>query len=172
LIIFDLDQTLIDSIFAKPLRDRRQWNSVYKIIHKLLPFKGINDLLSTLQNNKIPLAIVTSSPKSYCRKIVDHNGWKFDTIVAYHDTSRHKPHPAPILAAIQNLSAKKNNVVSIGDEIKDIEASKAAGVISIAALWGIEESLKADIVKAKPHYVSNTVEELSTLLFAKYSIKV
>lgn len=167
MIIFDLDQTLIDSLSIKQLRDNRQWKLVYTKIPQLYPYKGINELLKKLKN-KVPLGIVTSSPKSYCQKILDHNKWNFDTIVCYHDTINHKPHPEPILTAINNIGGKKENVISIGDEAKDIIASKRAGVISIAALWGTAEMV--DLLGAGPTYISKTVEELSSILFDRLDV--
>lgn len=167
MIIFDLDQTLIDSSSVKLLRDRRKWNEVYPKIPQLLPYEGITELLQKLIG-RVPIGIVTSSPKSYCQRIINHNNWCFDTVVCYHDTSNHKPHPAPILKAIESLECENKNVISIGDEAKDIIASRRAGVISIASLWGT--SYRADLLGANPDYTAETVDALSKLLFEEMDI--
>ena len=89
--------------------------------------------------NKAAIAIVSSSPSTYCQKIIDH--WNFGIVnkICYHDTKLHKPHPAPILAAKAKYFAASQTILSFGDRAIDVEASKAANVISIGCLWGSNE---------------------------------
>lgn len=56
--------------------------------------------------------------------------------VCYHDTKNHKPHPAPILKAIEKFNGKEE-VLSVGDDIKDIQESNSTGVTSILVTLGI-----------------------------------
>ena len=64
-IIFDLDQTLVDSRHIEHLRRSRQWSIVYQKIPAILAYDGINEVLSVTRDNGIKLAIVSSSPSSY-----------------------------------------------------------------------------------------------------------
>lgn len=48
-----------------------------------------------LSENDIGVCVVTSSPQSYCSKVLKHFDWKGIKIVCYHDTSGHKPDPDP-----------------------------------------------------------------------------
>ena len=52
----------------------------------------------------------------------------FRTAVAYEDTTRHKPHPEPLLLAANRLKIKPSGTVYIGDAASDMEAAKAAGM--------------------------------------------
>jgi len=74
LFIFDLDQTLVDSNKASGLRKNRQWSKVYSMIPELMPFCGVNDFLSTLNRRGAEIAIVTSSPRPYCERIISYWG--------------------------------------------------------------------------------------------------
>lgn len=140
-IIFDLDQTLIDSSSAEQLRNRGgNWGTVYGMIPTLTPYAGIPELLKELEARSIPYGIVTSSPSSYCSRVVRHWGWSVSFMICYHDTQRRKPHPDPINLAIQRLGAPKENIISVGDDARDIEASKKAGVVSLGVLWGAKDT--------------------------------
>jgi phosphoglycolate phosphatase-like HAD superfamily hydrolase len=140
---------------------------VYNKIPYIRPFEGINDLLNTL-TGKVFLAIVTSSPSTYCQKVVKHNNWEIDKMVCYHDTKNHKPHPEPILKAMEKLDIEKDKVLSIGDEAKDIMASRKAGVISIAALWGTTD--RGSLLQSKPDYFFETVDELTKYIMKHLDI--
>jgi HAD superfamily hydrolase (TIGR01549 family) len=158
-IIFDLDQTLVNSEAAEPYRRSRNWAQVYSMIPTLAPYPGINELLMTLKANNIPYSIVTSSPHSYCSRIVKFWGWQPDTMICYHDTPRRKPHPDPILLAISRLSIPKDSIIAIGDDPNDIIAAKRAGVLAGAALWGTRN--KETLIEAGPDFLFEDVPALT-----------
>jgi pyrophosphatase PpaX len=60
----------------------------------------------------------------------------FTVIVGADDVDRHKPDPAPVLAAIDRLGADPATTVLVGDSPHDMAAGRAAGVTTAAALWG------------------------------------
>lgn len=132
------------------------------MIPKFVPYQGISELLIALNERSIPICIATSSPSSYCDRVVKHFGWDVDCYVCYHDTKRHKPQPEPILLALEKLGVNKDFAISIGDHEKDILASKRAGVFSIGACWGCEN--QEPLLESKPDYICNNVEELVKLL--------
>lgn len=69
-IIFDLDQTLVDSLCIEHLRRSRQWTIVYQKIPTILAYDGINEILSITRDRGIKLAIVSSSPSRYVQRVV------------------------------------------------------------------------------------------------------
>jgi phosphoglycolate phosphatase len=53
------------------------------------------------------------------------------------DTTPHaKPHPAPLLEAAQRLGKAPDHCWYVGDDMRDIQAGRAAGMLTIAAAWG------------------------------------
>lgn len=157
-LIFDLDQTLIDSSCADELRKNRKWSSVYNLISQFRLYPNIVESLSLFRSRGIKICIVTSSPRPYCEKVVKF--WKIpcDSMVCYHDTSRRKPYPDPIYKGLELLGNKTDMALSFGDRDIDILASNNAGVKSVACLWG---SLDTDSLrKANPHYILNSPDEL------------
>jgi phosphoglycolate phosphatase-like HAD superfamily hydrolase len=75
---------------------------------------------------------------------------------------KEKPHPDPILAAIAKLHADKAKSISAGDRAIDIIASKAAGITSIACLWG--SKLPSALTKSGADYIARTVPDFSSIL--------
>ena len=58
----------------------------------------------------------------------------------------------------RKLGAKPSETICIGDEIRDIEAAKAAGMDSGAVAWGY--ALPAALQAAGPTYLFNSIEEM------------
>jgi HAD superfamily hydrolase (TIGR01509 family) len=164
-VLIDLDLTLIASSEAEPLRRTRQWSEVYSMIPKLQPYDGVSDLIAELAARHIPVCIVTSSPGSYCSRVLKHWKWVGIKTVCYHDTKRRKPDPDPILLGLERLGLKAADAISVGDEPKDIQASKAAGVYTVGALWGATD--KEALRKARPDALCETVSDLRTLILAR-----
>jgi phosphoglycolate phosphatase len=70
------------------------------------------------------------------------------------DTTPHlKPHPASLLHAAKELALAPRDCVYLGDDLRDIQAARAAGMRSVAVEWGYRRRLaawQADAVIAQP----------------------
>ncbi len=161
-IIFDLDQTLVDSKRVKKFRDTRQWSKVYQLIPTLKLYPHIQEILSFLNKENIKIAIVTTSPSVYAKKIINHFNINTDVIVAYHDTVKRKPDPEPMLFALTKLGTKPKNTLSVGDRAIDIIASNDSKVLSGACLWDSDEEQL--LLSAGPDYVFRNPKELLNFL--------
>lgn len=161
-IIFDLDQTLIDSKFLEPLREERRWPTIYAKIPQIKKFDGIEQIFTYLRETNIPMALVSSSPKPYMTKICQHFGWEFDCMVGYHDTTRHKPDPEPLLYAVRSLGVSPSECWSVGDSPSDVTASKRARMTAVAAQWGASELVELE--RAKPDFRARNPGDILTLL--------
>jgi len=161
-VIVDLDMTLVDSSAAAEARRARDWPRVYALVPKFRVYDGIPQLLAELAAARSKVCIVTSSPRPYLERVAHRFGLPTTPSVCYHDTALHKPHPAPILRALDLLGIAPARAVSIGDDPRDIEASLAAGTTAVAALWGSADPV--GIVAAKPSQVCRTPAELGQFL--------
>ncbi|WP_310485752.1 HAD family hydrolase [Chamaesiphon sp. VAR_48_metabat_403] len=161
-VLFDLDFTLVDSSPLVELRQTKQQHATYQMIPQIQPYEGINELLQTLSARQIPIAIVTSSRKPFCDRLISHLEWSIDLLITRQDVRLPKPHPAGILFALERLNIKPENAIMVGDSPDDIHAAKAAKVYSIGALWG---SPTPDLlIAAHPDRSCATVRELHDLL--------
>ena len=77
-------------------------------------------------------------------------------------TERHKPEPDPVLHALAELGSTPANALFLGDSPYDIEAGNAAGVISVAALWG--PFSRTVLERASPTYFLEHIRELPALV--------
>lgn len=157
-IIFDLDQTLIDSTVAESFRDARKWDKVYPLIPEFKVYPVIDEMIQYLNDKDIGIAVVTSSPRPYCDRVIRHFKWNIPVTVCYHDTIRKKPDPEPIILAMERLKAKGKLFLSVGDQDVDVTASKQAGITCIAALWGTKN--KSGLIGSKPDIIVKSPQEL------------
>ena len=82
----------------------------------------------------------------------------FDDVVAYEDTSKHKPDPEPILEALVRLGAHKEETLMVGDSEFDIKSAYNAGVDSVLVSWSEAANYQDESVKAD--YVIKDISEL------------
>lgn len=90
-IIFDLDQTLVDSNIAKSYRSARNWNTVYSLIPKFVLYEAYDKVFEFIRDNDLKVGIVSKAPSAYVKKVLNHFNIPFDTVVAYHDVKLQKP---------------------------------------------------------------------------------
>jgi HAD superfamily hydrolase (TIGR01509 family) len=161
-VLFDLDFTLIDSSPLVELRQTKQQYAAYQMIPQIQPYAGINELLQALSAHQIPIAIVTSSRKLFCDRIITHLEWSIDLLITRQDVRLPKPHPAGILIALERLNIRPEDAIMVGDSPDDIHAAKAANVYSIGALWG--SPTPELCIAANPDRSCQTVRELHEFL--------
>jgi N-acetyl-D-muramate 6-phosphate phosphatase len=101
-------------------------------------FPGIGELLDDLDERGLRWGIVTNKVARLTEPLVAQLG--LDTragCVVSGDTTPHsKPHPAPLLHAARELDLPPERVVYIGDDLRDVQAGFAAGMVTVAAAYG------------------------------------
>lgn len=101
-------------------------------------YDEVPQTLAALERAGHPLAVVTSKGDLLARRGLELVGIAahFETIVSCDSCARHKPHPEPVLTALERLGYEPEEALFVGDSVHDIEAGNAAGVETVAALWG------------------------------------
>lgn len=101
-------------------------------------FDGVEAVLNTLQERDIAWGIVTNKHERFAHKLVPNipaiAGYK--TFICGDTTAHSKPHPLPLLTAAEELGVPANACWYVGDDLRDMQAAKAAGMSAIAAQWG------------------------------------
>jgi pyrophosphatase PpaX len=85
-----------------------------------------------------------------------------DTVVGCDVSSRHKPDPEPVRIALSRLDCRPEDAIFVGDSIHDLLAGNAAGVRSVAALWGAFS--RANLEPGEPSAWLTDISELEPLL--------
>lgn len=101
-------------------------------------FKGVADLLDTLEARRLAWGIVTNKIERFTLPLVRLIGLSPRTpCVISGDTTPHaKPHPAPLLEAAVRLGIEPRACLYVGDDERDIVAARAAGMRSVAVRYG------------------------------------
>lgn len=126
------------------------------------PFPGIEALLNTLEQRKIPWGIVTNKEAWLTEPLLAKLGldYRAACIVSGDTTPHFKPHPAPLLYACQQIGLKPQDCIYIGDAERDIIAGQTAGMTTIGALFGYIEDRYSAKQWGAHHYVQHADEIL------------
>lgn len=110
-------------------------------------FPNVNEVLKTLHERGIQMGVVTTK-----MRLTTERGLKFvgigeymSSIVSIDDVKNAKPHPEPVLRAIQELGADPETTMMVGDSAVDMESAVAAGAIPVGVAWSLkgEQKLRA-----------------------------
>ncbi len=101
-------------------------------------FDGVNALIEHLHRAAIPWGIVTNKLSTYTNPLVAQLPWPHPPgCVVSGDTAAYpKPAPDPLLYAASQLQVAPEHCVYVGDDLRDIQSARAAGMRAIAAAYG------------------------------------
>jgi len=153
------DEAEIDALIAK-YRE-------YQLAHHDRLVRCYDDVVDTvdeLRKNGHPLAIVTSKTGWLAKRGLEHVGLgeHFNVVVGCDSCDRHKPDPGPVLYALAELDYAPDEAVFVGDSVHDMQAGNAAGVTTIAALWG--PFTREDLVASTPAFYLERIRDLPALI--------
>ncbi|MBO9479895.1 MULTISPECIES: HAD-IA family hydrolase [Gammaproteobacteria] len=102
------------------------------------PYPGILSLIGELERRDIAWGIVTNKPRPYAISLIRQIGLleRSHAIVCPEDVKKPKPDPEALFLACRQSGSSPRFSVYIGDHIRDIEAGKQAGMITVAAHYG------------------------------------
>jgi pyrophosphatase PpaX len=127
-------------------------------------YEGVIDTLALLYQRGHPMAIVTSKGNAMMER-----GLKFigaddyiEVAIGYDSVHIHKPDPYPVKAALEKLEYAADEAVFVGDSPHDVKSGNAAGVITIAALWG--PFTKSQLAPFNPTHFLDDIKQLPPLL--------
>ena len=102
------------------------------------PFSGVPEMINELQRQHLKWGIVTNKAKRFTLPIVNiiPTFSNVHAVVSGDSTAYAKPHPEPLLEAARQLGVLASECIYVGDDKRDIDAAKAAGMPGYAALWG------------------------------------
>lgn len=139
----------------------------YNLAHHdelVTPYPGAVESVGALVERGLRLGIVTSKARASALRGLDccgfDSGW-FESMVASDDVSEHKPHPGPVLHALEALGASASSAIMVGDSPHDLASGRAAGTRTAAVAWGPfpHESLRA----SEPDHWLAHPEEIASL---------
>lgn len=127
-----------DDVAFPALRDEFLSRYESRLTRESRVFDAMLPVLDTLDAASVPWGIVTNKISRYTGPLVEALGLAARAaVVICGDTTPHaKPHPAPLLEAARRLGVTAARCVYVGDDLRDVQAGRAAGMRTIAVAWG------------------------------------
>lgn len=101
-------------------------------------FDGVAQVLERLVQAQLPWGVVTNKSARFTQPLVQ--GYPLfataGAVISGDTTPYAKPHPAPLLEAASRLAVAPQDCIYVGDDPRDIQAGRAAGMATVAALYG------------------------------------
>lgn len=122
-------------------------------------FDGVSDMLASIVARQLHWGVVTNKSKRFTEPLSRQMAlFASASAVVSGDTTPHaKPHPEPLFEAARRIGVDPQDCVYVGDDERDIIAGKAAGMHTVAAVYGYlgeKQSVahwEADDVINSPH---------------------
>jgi phosphoglycolate phosphatase len=133
-------------------------------VHTTL-FAGIGELLDGLDARGIRWGIVTNKQARYTLPLVERLGLspRAGCVVSGDSTPWPKPHPHPLLLGSSLLGVDTARCAYVGDDLRDIQAGRAAGMATVAAGYGYLGSKEPIASWEADHLIDAPIELLRLL---------
>ncbi|WP_186453757.1 phosphoglycolate phosphatase [Denitratisoma sp. DHT3] len=101
-------------------------------------FPGIPELLETLERGGTRWGIVTNKGRRFTEPLVRRLGLaeRAACVISGDSAARAKPHPDPLLLACARAAVAPERSLYLGDDLRDIQAGHAAGMLAVVAAYG------------------------------------
>lgn len=150
----------------EPLRDAFLSRYEQGLLVQTQPFEGVRLLLAGLEAAGLGWGIVTNKATRFAVPVVRglHLRPTAEALVCGDTTPYAKPHPQPLLEAARRIGVDPAECVYVGDDLRDVQAGRAAGMATVVASWGYLglgegiEAWGADVVINQPAELLNWLE--------------
>jgi phosphoglycolate phosphatase len=145
--------------YTLPLMLREGRMRIKKVIHEAPPYPDLVETLHELKKSGIEYGIVTSNNPNVVRAYLRDNDFPTCEFIRGNQGlfTKHKS----IKKMAEPFLAKGESVYYIGDEPRDVEAARKAGVKAIAASWGFASAERLE--SEKPDQLISSPKELLKL---------
>jgi 2-phosphoglycolate phosphatase len=124
-------------------------------------FDGMAELLARFDQDRMPWGVVTNKAERLTLLLLQglNLAGRAACIVGGDTTARAKPHPDPLLHAAAALQLPPSACLYVGDDLRDVQSARAAGMRALAARYGYLgdggpiESWQADAIIDHPREV-------------------
>lgn len=101
-------------------------------------FPGMEELLGSLEERAIAWGVVTNKFERFARPLIEALGLgaRAAVLVGGDTCARAKPFPDPLIFAAQRLQVTPADALYVGDDQRDVQAARAAGMPVLVAGYG------------------------------------
>jgi phosphoglycolate phosphatase len=123
-------------------------------------FPGMDELFKELQQKGIVIGIVTSNSKEKVEACLKR--WNITAVDFIHSERNIFSKAKAFRHVLKQYQIKKDEVMYIGDEVRDIEATKEVGIPIIAVTWGFNSEER--LAESHPKYLAYKPSDILTIL--------
>lgn len=127
-----------DDESRESLRDRLVNIYAANVCEHTRLYPGMPALLEELETTGIAWGVVTNKPKALTEPLLEQIGLRqrMGAVISGDSVAQRKPHPDPVLLALDEMGVQPAAAIYVGDASQDIYAGQAAGAITVAVTWG------------------------------------
>jgi N-acetyl-D-muramate 6-phosphate phosphatase len=109
-----------------------------RLLQETVVFASVLPVLAALDVAAMRWGIVTNKVMRFTHPVVAGLGLqtRAAALIGGDSTAHAKPHPEPLLEAARRIGVEPGRCVYVGDDLRDVQAGRAAGMVTLAAGWG------------------------------------
>lgn len=125
-------------------------------------FEGVPEMLENLRSSGVRLAIVSSNAEPNVRAVLGQSG-RF--VEAYGCGAALFGKASKFRSVLRQLGVPPEHACAVGDEVRDIEAARRAGITAVAVDWGYNAATA--LVAAQPDVILRAPSEMINFMRAR-----
>ena len=141
------------------------YNEIYDAnpLYNTKPYDGIPELVSAVRELGIKQAVLSNKPDFAVKSNIKHFfGETFDKVYGGREGIALKPDPGALFALLDELDAKPDECVYVGDTYVDMKTGKSAGAVTVGVLWGFRD--RKELEENNADYIVSEPSEIYTLI--------
>lgn len=125
-------------------------------------YPGVEEVLRFFKEKKI--ALISNKPDEMVHQTLKHFSIQnyFSVVLGPESTKEKKPHPEPVLKVLDHLKVAPNETLIVGDGSTDMQAGKAAGILTCAVTYGYRN--RKELETFKPDFFLDRIEDLKNFI--------
>lgn len=129
------------------------------------PYPGIPELLSSLQDKGIQIAVASNKYQAATQKLIVHYfpTIRFTAVFGQREGVNVKPDPTIVLDILEIANVEKKDVLYVGDSGVDMQTATNAGVTACGVTWGFRP--KTELEEFSPSYIVDSAEDIERLVY-------
>ena len=118
-------------------------------------YDGVAEMLRSLRNAGLTIGVATGKHGWRARELLAAVGLSstLDIVLGGDEVARPKPAPDIVEACLEKLGVSAEHAMYVGDAPADMRSARAAGVRSVAALWGTDFQGPGPLLAERPDLV-------------------
>lgn len=131
-----------------------------------IPFPNTINTLDKLKESGIKTAAITTRSRRTSLHTLELASIrdKIDVVISGEDVAEKKPHPAPLLEALNQLEVAPENAIMVGDTNVDVLAGKNANTKTIGVTYGFHGN---KVVESNPDYIVDDIADIIPIILVQ-----